>query len=42
MKLLPSLNYQSDIYQVGLIVLELMFSERMWDRGDKVDIMQLK
>ena len=42
MKLLPSLTIQSDIYQLGLIILELIFSERMWDRGDKVNLEQIK
>ncbi len=38
MKLLPSLTIQADVYQLGLIILELLFSERMWDRGDKVNL----
>lgn len=35
MKLLPSLSTKSDLYQLGLLCLELMFGTRMWVRGDK-------
>lgn len=35
MKLLPTISFKSDIYQLGLIILELMFGRRMWIRGDK-------
>lgn len=35
MKLLPALNGKSDLYQFGLLCLELMFGTRMWVRGDK-------
>ena len=30
MKLLPSLTSNSDLYQLGLIILELLFSDRIW------------
>ncbi len=30
MKLLPSLTAQSDIYQLGLIICELIYSDRPW------------
>jgi hypothetical protein len=35
MRLLPALTSKSDLYQLGLISLELMFGTRMWVRGDK-------
>lgn len=35
MKLLPAISFRSDLYQLGLICMELMFSTRMWVRGDK-------
>lgn len=34
-KLLPAITMKSDLYQVGLIILELIFSKRFWIRGDK-------
>ncbi len=37
MKLLPVVTNKSDIYQLGLIVSEMMFSKRLWSRGDKLD-----
>lgn len=37
-KLLPALTAKSDIYQLGLIMLELLFSERRWSRGDKANV----
>jgi len=36
-KLLPALTAKSDIYQLGLIMLELIYSERRWARGDKIN-----
>jgi len=42
MKLLPSITYHSDLYQLGLIIYELLYSERHWDRGDKVNILQIR
>jgi serine/threonine protein kinase len=36
-KLLPALTAKADIYQLGLIMLELLFSERRWARGDKAN-----
>lgn len=38
MKLLPVVTNKSDIYQLGLIVSEMMFSKRLWSRGDKLDV----
>lgn len=35
-KLLPTLTNKSDLYQLGLILAELLFSKRMWARGDKI------
>lgn len=35
MKLLPAISSKSDLYQLGLIIIELMFGTRMWVRGDK-------
>ena len=35
MKLLPAISPKSDLYQLGLISLQLMFGTRMWVRGDK-------
>jgi serine/threonine protein kinase len=40
-KLLPALTHKSDIYQLGLILLELLFSERRWPRGDKVNVREV-
>jgi serine/threonine protein kinase len=37
-KLLPALTLKSDIYQVGLILLEMLFSERRWARGDRANL----
>lgn len=37
MKLLPPVGPASDIYQLGLIGLEMAFGGRTWDRGDTVD-----
>jgi hypothetical protein len=36
MKLLPAVSNKSDLYQLGLLVAELLFSKRLWARGDKV------
>lgn len=36
MKLLPVVTNKSDIYQLGLIIVELLFSRRLWARGDRV------
>lgn len=30
MKLLPSISYQTDLYSFGLIILELLYSDRYW------------
>lgn len=38
MKLLPAVTNKSDIYQLGLIVAEMLFSKRIWARGDKVNL----
>jgi hypothetical protein len=38
MKLLPALTLKSDVYQLALILLELVFSERKWPRGDKINL----
>ena len=37
MKLLPAISNKSDIYQLGLIIAELLFSKRLWARGDKIN-----
>jgi hypothetical protein len=37
LKLLPAISKQSDNYQLGLFMLELMFSKKVWGRGDKVN-----
>lgn len=41
MKLLPALTLKSDVFQLGLIMLELVFSERKWPRGDRVNLKEL-
>lgn len=41
MKLLPALTLKSDLYQLGLIMLELVFSERKWPRGDRANLKDL-
>jgi len=38
MKLLPGLSLKADIYQLGLILLELTFSKKLWARGDKLNL----
>ena len=38
MTLLPALTLKTDIYQLGLILLELTFSKRLWARGDKLNL----
>ena len=38
MKLLPSLSPKNDIYQLGLILLEMAFSKKLWARGDKLNL----
>lgn len=35
MKLLPAINQKSDLYQFGLIIIEMIYGTRMWVRGDK-------
>lgn len=35
MKLLPSINTKSDLYQLGLLIIEMIYGTRMWVRGDK-------
>ena len=42
MKLLPAVTNKSDIYQLGLIVLEMMFSARLWARGDRINYQELQ
>jgi len=42
MKLLPAVNNKSDLYQLGLIVAELLFSRRLWPRGDKFSYSDLQ
>jgi serine/threonine protein kinase len=42
MKLLPSITYHTDLYQLGLLIYELLFSERYWQRGDRVNILQIR
>lgn len=42
MKLLPAISNKSDIYQLGLIALEMMFSTRLWPRGDKINYQELQ
>ena len=37
LKLLPIITNKSDIYQLGLILAEMMFSKRLWARGDKLN-----
>ena len=37
MKLLPAVTNKSDIYQLGLILAEMLFSKRLWARGDKLN-----
>lgn len=41
MKLLPAVTNKSDIYQLGLIAVELLFSRRLWARGDRLSYGQL-
>jgi hypothetical protein len=42
MKLLPVLSAKSDIYQLGLMAAEMMFSKRLWARGDKFNTNDLR
>jgi len=42
MKLLPALTAKSDIYQLGLLVLEMLFSNRLWARGDRVNLRDIQ
>lgn len=42
MKLLPALSAKSDIYQLGLLVLEMLFSNRLWARGDRVNLRDIQ
>jgi hypothetical protein len=37
MKLLPVITNKSDIYQLGLIAAEMLFSKRLWGRGDRLN-----
>lgn len=37
---MPEIGILSDLYQFGLIILELVFG-RFWGRGDKVDMGEL-
>ena len=37
MKLLPAVTSKSDLYQLGLIILEMVYSKRLWARGDKIN-----
>ena len=37
MKLLPVITSKSDIYQLGLIAAEMLFSKRLWARGDRLN-----
>ena len=37
MKLLPVITNKSDIYQLGLLLAEMLFSKRLWARGDKLN-----
>mgnify|MGYP003692029577 CR=1 FL=1 len=42
LKLLPGISKQSDYYQLGLFILELMFStNKLWGRGDKIDLNEI-
>ena len=38
MKLLPAISNKSDLYQLGLIMIELMLGRRYWIRGDKANV----
>lgn len=40
LKLIPEISGKSDIYQFGLIILELLFG-RFWSRGDKIDMNEI-
>ena len=35
MKLIPGISNKSDLYQLGLLILELILGRRPWPRGDK-------
>lgn len=37
MKLLPVVSNKSDLYQLGLILAEMLFSRRLWARGDRLN-----
>jgi serine/threonine protein kinase len=41
MKLLPVVTNKSDIYQMGLILAEMLFSRRLWARGDRLSYGEL-
>ena len=41
MKLLPVLTPKSDLYQFGLMMLEMMLGRRFWVRGDKAYLKQI-
>lgn len=38
MKLIPAISNKSDLYQLGLIILEMLLGRRPWARGDKAHL----
>ena len=40
-KLLPIVSSKSDLYQLGLIMIELILGRRFWVRGDKAYLKQI-
>jgi hypothetical protein len=41
MKLVPGITTKSDLYQLGLMIIELMMGRRLWVRGDKAYFQQI-
>lgn len=38
MKLIPAISNKSDLYQIGLIIIEMLLGRRPWARGDKAHL----
>ena len=41
MKVLPGITLASDVYQIGLVMTELMCGYRFWSRGDRFNLNEL-